>query len=178
MARTTFCNPPLVSPDRYDLLSVGLIPMKIRNLRLTVLLVLVGAVLLLVLWLLSAPRHPVALIRVVDVAGKPVPGAIVKPAGLRTKPGPYQSGWYGWQKAPNWPANDPVTTDSEGCARIPYPKYLFERIETGQLNLLVNHPDFVVERPYCMVSTTPPAGSPWRAWADYLWNRIRLRAII
>ena len=24
----------------------------------------------------------------------------------------------------------------------------------------------------------PPTGSPWRAWADYLWNRIRLRAII
>ncbi|MDB6110817.1 MAG: hypothetical protein JWR69_2567, partial [Pedosphaera sp.] len=78
--------------------------------------------LLLLGWLVwSSPRHPVALIRVVDVAGKPVAGAVIRPEGLRTKPGPYVSGWYGWMTGKNGVPNKPVSTDANGYAHVPYP---------------------------------------------------------
>ena len=47
-------------------------------------------------------------------------------------------------------------------ARVPYPKYVFERIETGTLCLSVNHPDFVPDRPERIVATAPG----WRAVAS------------
>jgi len=74
--------------------------------------------------------------------------------------------------------NPPVTTDKDGYARVPYPKYVFERIETGTLCLQVNHPDFVPELPERMVATAPPAGAPWRVRLDNLWNRIRHRILV
>ena len=138
----------------------------------------VCVVILLVCAIRSGPRNPVALIRVVDAAGKPVAGAVITPDGLRTKPGPYESGHYGWRKESDWPANNPVSTDRDGFARVPYPKYVFERIEAGQISFSVNHPEFVPDRPFRTVTTTPPAGAPWRVWANNLWNRIRNRALI
>jgi hypothetical protein len=138
------------------------------------------AVLLLITWALAfGPRFPTAIIQVVDAAGKPIAGAVVKPEGLRTKAGPYISGWYNWRAdGKDVPKNDPVTTDRKGCARIPYPKFVFERIETGTLCLSVSHPDFVSERPECIVATTPPARAPWRLWADFLSERIQHKVII
>src|SRR4030095_13689095 len=127
---------------------------------------------------MTAPKHPVALIRVVDAAGKPVAGAKVKPEGLRTKPGPYVSGWYGWRSDVNGVTNPPVTTDKDGYARVPYPTYVFERIETGTLCLSVNHPDFVPDPPERVVATAPPAGAPWRVRLDDLWSRIQHKTLI
>jgi len=136
-------------------------------------------VLLLLALLVSAPVHPVAFIRVVDEAGAPVAGAIVQPEGLRTKPGPYVSGWYGWRTATNGGvANPAATTDKDGYARVPYPKHVFERIETGTLCLAVNHPEFVADRPERIVATAPPAGAPWRVYFDYLRSRILRKALI
>jgi len=134
---------------------------------------------LFVFWLmLSPPRHPVALIRVVDTLGRPVAGAVIRPDGLRTKPGPYQSGHYGWRTVPSWPTNHAVRTDRDGYASVPYPKYVFERIETGQISFSVNHQDFVPDRPFRTVTTLPPARAPWRVWVDYSWTRIRRKALI
>lgn len=152
--------------------------MKPRVVRLALLAAAACVVVLLTLVIMSAPKHPVALIRVVDAAGKPVAGAVIKPDGLRTKPGPYVSGHYSWRTEPKWPANNPVSTDKDGCAHVPYPKYVFERIETGEISFSVSHVDFVPDRPFRTVTTTPPAGAPWRVWADYLWNRIRSKALI
>jgi hypothetical protein len=108
---------------------------------------------------MSTDKHPVALIRIVDSAGKPVAGAVIRPDGLRTKAGPYVSGHYGWRMVPNGVANDPVVTDGNGYARVPYPKHVFERIETGQISFSVSHAEFVPDRPFREVTTTPPAGA-------------------
>ncbi len=126
----------------------------------------------------TAPKNPEAVIRVVDGAGKPIAGATILPEGMRTKPGPYVSGWYGWKAEKNKVPNAPVTTDRDGYARIPYPKYVFERIETGTLCLMVNHPDYVSDRPERVVATALPAGAPWRERFDDLLDRIRHKTLV
>ena len=130
-------------------------------------------------WAFLGPlANPVALLQVVDSAGNPVSGAEIKPDGLRTKPGPYVSGWYAWTAERTGVRNDPVTTDRAGYARVPYPKFVFERIETGTLCLSVDHPEFVPDRPERAVTFAPPSGSPWKAWADYAWNRLRHKSLV
>ena len=79
--------------------------------RLTFLAASLLFALLLVVLIATAPKHPVALIRVVDASGRPLVGAIVLPEGLRTKPGPYASGWYGWRTGQNGVPYPRVTTD-------------------------------------------------------------------
>ncbi len=137
-----------------------------------------GIILLLVALFLTAPGNPVALIRVVDAAGKPIAGAVLKADGMRTKEGPYVSGHYGWPSGAKGVPNQPVTTDSHGQALIPYPKYVFERIETGELSFSVNHPEFVPDRPFRKVTTAPPEGAPWKMWIDYLKTRIAHKEIL
>ncbi len=147
--------------------------------RWWVLLVAALGLVLLLAWLItSVPKHPVALIRVVAAAGKPVSGAVIRADGLRPKPGPYSHGHYGWRPRPDFPPNDPVISDAHGYGSVPYPKYVFERIETGEISFSVSHPDFVADRPFRTVTTRPPAGAPWRVWADYLWARIQLKALV
>jgi hypothetical protein len=132
----------------------------------------------LVVRIATAPRHPVALLRVVDAAGQPIAGATVSPEGMRTKPGPYRSGWYGWRTEASGVTNRPVATDRDGYASVPYPKYVFERIETGVLCLAVDHPEFVPDRPECTVATAPPAGAPWRVRLQDLWDRVRHKTLL
>src|SRR5579859_4272013 len=87
----------------------------------------------LAILLATAPKHPLALIRVVDAATNGIASAVILPEGLRTKSGPYVSGWYSWMVDRVGVTNSPAITDAEGYARVPYPKYVFERIETGTL---------------------------------------------
>ena len=152
--------------------------MKPITRRLKLLAAALLFVLLVVVLIATAPKHPEALIQVVDATGKPVVGAVVLRDGLRTKPGPYSGGWYSWRVELNGVPNPPVATDKDGYARVPYPKYVFERIETGTLCLKVNHPDYVPDRPERMVAIAPPAGAPWQEWADYVWKRIRHKALV
>jgi hypothetical protein len=130
-------------------------------------------VLAVVALIMTAPKHPVALIQVVDAAGKPVEGAIVTPEGMRTKPGPYVSGWYSWVAVPNGAPDSPVKSDAKGYVRLLYPQFVFERIETGTLCLSVRHPDYVSDRPERVVATAPPVGAPWRERISDLWDRVR-----
>lgn len=147
--------------------------------RLTLAGVTVLLTIVIAVFIMMVPMHPVAYVRVLDEAGVPVAGAVVFPEGLRTKPGPYVSGWYGWRTETNGGVpNSPVTTDEEGYARVPYPKYVFERIETGTLCLSVNHPDFVPDQPERIVATAPPAGAPWQIRANALLNQIRRKSLI
>ena len=152
--------------------------MNARTKRFFVVAVLLCMAGLLVWTVLLAPRNPVALLQVVDGKGKPIGGAVIRPEGLRTKPGPYVSGWYSWQPEHHHVANSPVTTDAQGFARVPYPKYVFERIETGTLCLSVEHPDYVPERPEVMVAHAPPTGSPWRVWFDFALARVRHKVLV
>ncbi|HEX5221751.1 MAG TPA: Ig-like domain-containing protein [Verrucomicrobiae bacterium] len=146
--------------------------MKSTRLRLVLLGVGLCLALALVALIVTAPPHPVALLRVVDANGKPIAGATVIPEGLRTKDGPYRSGWYGWRSEANHVTNAPVVTDEEGYAQVTYPKFVFERIETGVLCLSVNHPDFVPDRPERVVATALPAGAPLTAKVKHLWERV------
>lgn len=125
----------------------------------------------------TAPRNPMARPRVIDATGRPVAGAVIQPEGMRAKP-PYVSGWYGWGNVEGKVPNPPVTTDQDGWATIPYPKFVFERIETGTLCLPVRHPAYVADRPERVVATAPPAGAPWRVWLDDLWNRVRHQTLV
>ena len=152
--------------------------MKTMTWRLIGLAALIFIALLLAAMFATAPKHPMALIRVVDAAGKPIAGAVALPEGLRTKPGAYVSGWYGWRSEANGVPNPAVTTDQDGYARVPYPKYVFEWLETGTLCFSVNHPDYVPDRPERVVATAPPAGAPWRARVADLWSRIRHKTLI
>src|SRR5580704_10520021 len=135
-------------------------------------------VLLLVWAIFTAPKNPVAIIRVTDTAGKPVAGAILTPQGLRTKPGPYQAGWYGWGTASEYPSPTPVKTDRNGYAKVGYPKYVFEKIETGVITFSVDHQAFVPSQVEREVSTKPPEGAPWRVWADYMIDRVKNHQLV
>jgi len=146
--------------------------------RLILLAVLLGLIALASIALFPGTHNPVALLRVVDASGKPIAGAMIRAEGLRTKPGPYSGGWYGWQAGRMGVPNDPVTTDANGHARLPYPKYVFERIETGMICLSVDHPDFVPDRPERMVNFAPPSRAPWRVWLDYVWGRVQHKALV
>ncbi len=138
----------------------------------------VTAVVLLFVWaILTVPPHPVALLRVVDAAGKPIAGAVIVPDGLRPKAGA-ADGHYSWRSAELGVTNSPVVTDADGCTHVPYPKYVTERIETGEISFTVNHPDYVSDRPFRKVATTPPAGAPWKIWWANLRDRLRRRTLI
>ena len=150
-------------------------PKTRRRLLLVAVLILPLAI---VVRLATAPKSPVALLRVVDASGKPIVGATIRPEGLRTKDGPYRSGWYSWRTGSNAVTNAPVLIDKDGYALVLYPQFVFERIETGVLCLSVNHPDYAPDRPERVVATAPPAGAPLRVRLEDLWNRIRHIALI
>lgn len=151
--------------------------MKLGLKSTVILLVLIVGLGLAVVFLIS-PKNPVAIIQVVDAAGKPVHGAVIRPEGLRPKIGAYSSGWYSWQPKLQGVANPPVTTDADGYVTIPYPKYVFEQIETGTLCLAVDHPEYVPDRPERIVSIAPPKGAPWRVRMNDLWQRVRHMALV
>src|SRR5690349_3109041 len=146
--------------------------------RLILLLALLVLIALVLVALFPGSHNPVALLRVVDAKGKPIAGAIIRPQGLRPKPGAYSGGWYGWVTSRMGVPNDPVTTGADGHARLQYPRFVFERIETGTICLSVEHPDFVPERPERMVNFAPPSRAPWRVWLDYAWGRIRHKVLV
>ncbi len=151
---------------------------KSRTRLLLILAAVVCAALLLGELFLSTPKTPVAWVHVVDSTGKPVVGAAISPQALRTKSGPYSSGWFTWSKEFSRVPNDTVTTDQDGIAKIPYPTYVFERLETGVIIPTVSHPDYVPAQPELVVNTTPPAGSAPRAWLTYLWSKIQRKSLI
>ena len=151
--------------------------MKLRR-GVTVFVALVAVIFGILIWaLVSAPPHPIALLRVVDSAGKPIAGAVIVPDGLRPKPGPY-NGHYSWRSGVNGVSNNPVSTDAEGYARVPYPKFIEERIETGEISFSVDHPDYVKDRPFREVATAPPAGAPWKVWLANIQQRLQRKQLV
>ena len=81
----------------------------------------------------------------------PLDGATVIPLGLRTKPQnlcPWNTMQYG-------PVPE-VLTGEDGIAKVPYPKYIRDKIETGLLNLKVTRPNFVARATDISVHATEP----------------------
>lgn len=77
---------------------------------------------------------------VLDPDSNPVEGATVYCSGMRTRNEP-GSHW-GWSPETHGPLPR-LTTDADGMVRMPYPKYVDEKLETGQMTWSVEHPDFV-----------------------------------
>ncbi len=84
-----------------------------------------------------------ARILVLDPDGHPLEGATVTQSGLRTKIEP-GSHW-GWDTEYHGP-EPKVVTHADGIAEVPCPKYVQEKLETGQMTWSVNHPEFVTFR--------------------------------
>lgn len=81
-----------------------------------------------------------AKVQVVDPDGNPIEGATVEPSGLRTKAEPGSH----WSWLPERFGELPKKeTDSSGNVEMPYPKYVMEKMETGQVTWMANHPDFI-----------------------------------
>ena len=78
---------------------------------------------------------------VTDPDGNPVEEAVVSPRGMRTKA--ERGSWWGWNDKRDGELPK-VSTNAEGIAVIPYPKYTMEKLETGELNLNVTHPEFIM----------------------------------
>ena len=94
------------------------------------------------------PPAPVAaefnrvLIQVQDADGHPLAGASVHPFGFRVK-GPRNVDAYGWITN-HFGTPETVFTDTDGKAWLKYPVMGFpdEKLETADLSLTVNHPDY------------------------------------
>jgi len=84
-----------------------------------------------------------AKVQVVDPDGNPIEGASVEPSGLRTKAEPGSHWFWSPEKFGEPPKKE---TDSSGNVEMPYPKYVREKLETGQVTWLVTHPDFILFR--------------------------------
>ena len=84
-----------------------------------------------------------AKVQVVDPDGNPIEGATVEPSGLRTKAEPGSHWFWSPEKLGEPPKKE---TDSNGAVEMPYPKYVREKLETGQVTWLVTHPDFILFR--------------------------------
>jgi hypothetical protein len=52
-----------------------------------------------------------------------------------------------------------VTTDAAGIARVVYPHYIYERLETGEISVTVNHPDYCEGSFPRDVAFAPPANA-------------------
>ncbi len=82
----------------------------------------------------------IARVLIQDADGQPLEDATVFPSGLRTKAEP-GSHW-GWSPERHGPLPK-LRTNAEGIVEVPYPKYVQEKLETGQITWSVEHPDFV-----------------------------------
>lgn len=150
--------------------------MKKRTLitaTLGVLLLLAGWV---VLSTVTSPT-PMAFIRVVDANGRPVAGAIITPDGLRPKKGGGHY-WWGGEIEREGVKAMAVTTDTAGYAKVAYPFYVHEKLETGEISFAVDHPDFCADRPFRTVAASPPANASLKEKFQYLGLRLirRVRA--
>ena len=85
----------------------------------------------------------IAKVQVVDPDGNPIEGATVEPSGLRTKADP-GTHWFWLPETFGEPPKK--ETDSTGIVEMLYPKYVTEKLETGQVTWLANHPDFILFR--------------------------------
>lgn len=93
----------------------------------------------------AVPEIPFTLlkVRVTDPDGAPIPLATISPVGLRTKV--ERGSHYGWGEKTHG-KRPSTTTDEQGLAEIRCPQFVYEKVETGVVTLLVEHPDYVTFR--------------------------------
>ncbi|MBN2590598.1 MAG: hypothetical protein JXA96_12110 [Sedimentisphaerales bacterium] len=148
----------------------------LRFKRIIVLMLILAA--LIILTVILKPGNPIVVIKIVDDQDKPISGATVTPYALRPKPDGGQGGHYLWAKDRYDVPSEPVVTDKTGKANVPYPTFVLERVETGEITVKINHPEYISGRQDIVVSTKPPHGAPWIVWKDFLINRLKRRTIV
>ncbi|MEZ6031707.1 MAG: hypothetical protein R3C17_01265 [Planctomycetaceae bacterium] len=79
------------------------------------------------------------VVQVTTPDDEPIEGASVRPYGLRTRA--ERGSHYGWNPKTHG-LNADLLTDAEGKTEIQYPKYVTERLETGEISLQVDHEEF------------------------------------
>jgi hypothetical protein len=117
--------------------------------------------LLALLVFLSANKVPTLRVVVVNESGTPVPGAKIQPDGIRGT----DRAHYGWG---DHFSVKPVSliTDANGTAKIPYPRFIMERVRSIELSFRVDHPDYSPDRHFI------PVASPIRSTTPFL-QRLR-----
>lgn len=138
--------------------------------RRLIIIFVVVVLLAVVLFVFGTRRVPVLRVQVVDQRGAPVAGATILPHGIRGT----DSAHYGWGDHFSVRPR-PVKTDSNGQAKIRYPRYIRERVRSIKLSFDVDHPDFLLDRPFVDVaapirSTTPIVQRLKFIYQDYLQN--------
>ncbi len=86
----------------------------------------------------SIPTN-IVQVRVVNEDGQAVAGARVEPYALRMRDD--MASHYGWNPADHGEAI-PVQTDYKGMARVAYPQYVQEKLETGAISIKISHPEY------------------------------------
>jgi beta-lactamase regulating signal transducer with metallopeptidase domain len=77
-----------------------------------------------------------ASVKVTDEDGKPVEGAEITIDGLQSN-----GSGYGWDS--RWFGQAPqVSTNAQGVAKVPYPKYIEEKLKPEEICFKVNHPEY------------------------------------
>ena len=129
-----------------------------------------AAVVLGVVLLISTPRSRSGVsavrLKVVNEAGDPVADAVITPDGLRPKGG---GSHYFWGEGRDDAKPTPVRTDSKGLVRVHYPRYVVEKLETGEISFSVDHPGYCPERPFLNVDASPPRKAPMKVKLAYYW---------
>ena len=93
-----------------------------------------------------------ANVRVVDPDGNPIEGATVGVSGLRKKADPSGHWWWSPENFGEPPEKE---TNANGLVEMPYPKYVTEKLETGQVTWSATHPDFINFRQDFSVDADP-----------------------
>jgi len=93
-----------------------------------------------------------AKVRVVDPDDNPIEGATVRPGGLQAR-AVRGTHWFWTPTAFGEPPK--LKTDADGMVEMPYPKYVKEKLETGQMTWTVTHPDFILFRDDFSVDVDP-----------------------
>ncbi len=105
--------------------------------------------------LVADPPAEVVL-QMVDSAGHPIAGVAITPDGLRPKSDTSsRGGHFGWTEKSHDIKPTPLTSDANGRVLLRYPRYVHERIETGEVSFEVDHPDYCFDRPFREVSAAP-----------------------
>jgi hypothetical protein len=71
-----------------------------------------------------------------------------------------------------------VVTDETGTATVPYPAFVVERVETGKITVSVKHPEYISDTQDIVVSTSLPAGAPWRVWMNFIIDRLKGATVV
>lgn len=87
--------------------------------------------------------HEKIRVKVVDPDGDPVEGATVSPSGLRSRV--ERGSHWGWSTERHGPVPKAVT-NAEGMVELAYPKFIHEKLATGEVTWSVDHDDFVLFR--------------------------------